>query len=161
MRKEIEEKLCLFFKLIIAGLLAAMVMMNILQVVTRYFVSVTILWVEDVSIVCMSWMVAAAVPLLWLMKAHMVMDVADSFLPKKVLKIFDMLLQFIGIGIGIGLVYVSCICIRVNRGFVVSVAGFDEMWRYVPLLFCGIFLTVAAVIKALEYIPFKRKEESV
>lgn len=158
MLKRIEEKLCWLFKVMIASLLAVMVGLNVLQVITRYVVAVTIIWIEDVSIVCLSWMAAIAVPLLWMMKEHMIMDVADAFISAGFLKWFDVLLQIFGIGAGCGLIYVSCLCIQINKGYVISVAGFDEMWRYVPLLFCGIFLTIAAMIKGLEYLnPGKEK----
>ncbi len=72
MLKKVEEKLCWLFKVMIASLLAVMVVLNVLQVITRYFVAITIIWIEDVSIVCLSWMAAIAVPLLWMMKEHMI-----------------------------------------------------------------------------------------
>jgi len=156
--ERLKERLCFCFKLEIAILLAGMVFVNVLQVVTRYFVAVTIIWVEDISVYALHWMIAGAMPLLWLSHEHMIMDVADTWFSPKALKILDLVTQFFGLAFGLIFAWKSYCAVVVNRGYVLSVMGYDEMWKYVPYVVAGCLLSGAAVINIVEFFQSIKKE---
>lgn len=144
-------------KLPIAACLVGMVGINILQVVTRYFVAVTITWAEDITIYALHWIVAFSIPLLWITKDHMIMDIVDMWFSAKLLRALDIAIQCIGIAVGLALAKKSWSAAMVNKGYVLSTLGYDEMWKYIPYVVGGILLVAAAALNLTEAAAGRRE----
>ena len=143
---------CLALQSFISISLFALVCVNLYQVITRYAVDVTVLWTEDFSILTMLWMAACGFGWLWATHRMLSMDVANYIFPRKVLHLFDYILELAGLFIGPGLVYIGSTAYRANSGLVTTMTGFDEKLRYLPLIFAGILILLSSVLRLLELI---------
>lgn len=161
MLEKLKIRLCLIYKVCSAACLVAMVLINIIQVLCRYFVSISFIWAEDISIYLLHWIVAFSMPLLWLLKEHMVMDVANSILPKKVLNFLDLLIDSFGFVFGFVFAHKALVSTLVNKGYVMSIAGYDEMWKYVPYVIGGTLMAFSALINLVERFSGKKNEKEV
>lgn len=155
MIERVEGKIAKILMYFIAIGLFSLTALAILQVITRYFVDVTIIWIEEISIYILSWMAAAGVPWMWLKEGHIRMDVLNIYLPKQVLYVMDLFINLMGIVMGIALARTGWITIGVNKGYTLSIVGIDEGFRYYPLVFCGVLFSICAVIKLAEQLKGK------
>lgn len=158
MFENVKKKICFVLQVLMAFFLVAMVLLNVVQVVCRYFISLSIIWAEDVAIYCLHWCVCFAMPLLWLLKDHMIMDIANSIFPKKFLKVLDIVIDLIMIYFGVVFAYKGFYAAKVNKGYVMSVAGYDEFWKYIPYGIGGILLSLAAIMTVYERIRYFKSE---
>ena len=155
MIERVEGKIAKILMYFIAIGLFSLTALAILQVVTRYFVDVTIIWIEEISIYILSWMAAAGVPWMWLKDGHIRMDVLNIYLPKRVLYAMDLFINLMGIVMGVALARTGWITIGVNKGYTLSIVGIDEGFRYYPLVFCGVLFAACAAIKLIEQLKGK------
>ena len=146
-----KKKICTVFQALDAVLLVVMVVINVIQVLCRYFISYSFIWAEDLSIYMLHWIVCFSAPMCWLRKDHMIMDVADSIFPRKVLNFFAILVEFVGVAFGIYLAHRGLYAARINKGYVLSVLRYDEMWKYIPYAVMGVLLSLAALWNLIEY----------
>ncbi len=147
--QKIETLICGIIELIIALILGFMVLSMTIQVITRYFIAVQVTWVEDVSVLCIQWITGLGVPLAWFKGTHLEMDITDHLYSEKVKKALYIVLQIVAVYASIQLVRLGTYTFRLNRGFTESAVGYDESFRYVPLIVCGFLLFIAAVFKFL------------
>lgn len=152
-----KDKIIFVLKVLSSICLVVMVMINVVQVLTRYFIHVSFIWAEDISIYLLHWIVAFSISLLWLVKDHMIMDVSNAILPKKVLDALDVVIEVFGVVFGIVFTKMSLKAAIVNKGYVMSIAGYDEMWKYIPYVVGGALLVVSAVINLWEMFSHRRK----
>lgn len=143
--ENIRKKVVFVLQLIMGLILLAMILANFVQMLTRYFISMTVVWVEDFSVLGLYWIFGLGVPMAWLTGSHMEMNILENVLSSKVKKVLLYLSQAAGVGIGVLFVRSGLRAFTLNRGRVMSIMGFDEMWRYIPLIVCG-FLMIACVI---------------
>ena len=137
-------------------LLLAMILANFIQMVTRYFINMTVVWVEDFSILGLYWCFALGMPLAWLLNAHMEMNILEKILSEKVKLVISYLVQLSGVVFGVLFVRAGVRAISLNKGYVMSIIGFDEMWRYVPLVVCGVLLIFSAIFTCTDMILKQR-----
>lgn len=147
---KMEKWICMVIEVSIGIILFVLVGINVLQVVTRYFVAVTITWVEDLSVIGIQWIAALGVPLAWFRKTHLEMDITDKIYSASVKKILWWFMQVVCVFAAIQLISMGLYTMKLNMGFVASAVGYDESLRYVPLVLCGGLLTLAAVFKIVE-----------
>ena len=157
----LKDRFVFVLKFMSAICLAAMVLINVVQVLCRYFIQLSFIWAEDISIYLLHWIVAFSMPLLWLLKEHMIMDVSNAILPKKVLDALDVIIDVFGVVFGVVFTKMSAHAAIVNKGYVMSIAGYDEMWKYVPYAIGGALLTIAALMNLYEKFIRKTKMEKV
>lgn len=142
---------------LMGAILAVMIGANVLQLLTRYFISYVLTWVEDLSVLCLYWMCALGTPMAWLLGAHVTMNVSDAIISKKIQECIWVIIQILGAIFGCGLAVVGIRCAKLNAGYVMSAMGFDEMWRYIPFACCGILLTFCAVLLLVQYVIDKKQ----
>ena len=131
---------------LIAVIIAILFAVNLLQVIARYVANHAFVWVNDVTIVGLLWMVSFACPWLWLIRRHLQMDFADAFIPRKVMRVVEIIVGVAAI-IMAGMLTVSAVAaFKVNTGFVASVIGFDESFRYVPFIISGILWVICGLL---------------
>lgn len=119
---------------------------NVIQVITRYFVSVQVMWVEDVSMLGLYWIFGLGTPMCWVLRKHLNMNAFEMKMSPKVRLALWILQNIVGIACGVGIIYLGAKCIEINAGFIMSTIGFDEAFRYYPLVACGILMIVVCVL---------------
>lgn len=143
---------------LIAVIIAILFAVNLIQVIARYVANHAFVWVNDVTIVGLLWMVSFACPWLWLIRRHLQMDFADAFIPRSVMRVVELVVGVAAIVMG-GMLTVSAVeAFKVNTGFVASVIGFDESFRYVPFIICGILWVVCGLLDLAKRLRDFRKE---
>ena len=156
MIQKFTKILCKLLSVIVGIMLGVMILSNVLEVIARYwFPDFTIIWVEDLSILGLFWIMALSLPVLWLEKKHLEMDVIAKVAPRKFLGILNILVNVVGMAGGVGAIYLGIKCVQVNRGYVLSVIGYDEALRYIPLIVLGAGLTLASLANLIEVIKGK------
>lgn len=162
MRKMIDT-LSNILMCLVSVILVILVVFATIQVITRYFIAVQVIWIEEVSIYLVTWIAAFGIPWMWLRQGHIRMDVLNFILPEKALRISDYLINLIACAASAGVIRVGIVAIRVNTGYVLSVIRMDEGLRYYPVLAAGILLLVSSVLvlgKMLEE-DMRRKKHAV
>ncbi len=161
MLKKIEDKICLVLQILIAIILLVLVILNCVQVITRYFISVVIVWLEEATILGIYWMAAFGLPLLTFKDEHLLMDISGKILPGIVKTIVEWAITVLSIIAAIGFTVGGLQAFRINRGFSSSILGFDEGFRYVPLIVMGILMLTAVVFRIIHTIEKIRKGEVI
>ncbi len=145
--------ICTVFKWIMAAMLFVMVSLATLQVLTRYFIAVTIIWVEELSIYIMSWMCAIGISWIWMENnSHIRMDIVDNILPKKVLMMMDVAIDLVMAVVSVAVIRIGIKTWTVNHGMVMSVINLDEGDRYLPVIVGGVLFLFATLYMAVEHI---------
>mgnify|MGYP004697563349 CR=1 FL=1 len=150
--EKIKQRVVTVLEFIMGLLLLAMIVSNFIQMVTRYFINMTVVWVEDFSILGIYWCFALGMPLAWLLNAHMEMNILENVLSAKVKVVISYLVQLSGIIFGSLFIKAGLRAIKLNKGYIMSIIGFDEMWRYVPLVVCGVLLILSALFTVTEMV---------
>lgn len=136
------DRLVWILQFLMGIIILIMTISNVIQVFTRYFVSYQLMWVEDISSMGLYWIFALGMPMAWILSAHLDMNVFERYMSDAVKQFLWFLQQLCGIVCGVFLIIIANRCIRLNRGYVMSIIGFDESMRYIPLLAAGILLLI-------------------
>ena len=156
---KIRDFLCLVIQSLIAAALFFLTAANIYQVAARYAFGATQLWVEDVSVLIMLWMAGLGIGWLWMKHEHLNMDVASFILKKNVIKVFDVVLEIAGLFFGSLLAYYGAVGVRVNTGFSMSILGFDENMRYIPIFVAGLMIVIGSIFRLIEIVESRKNKE--
>ena len=159
--KNIKKKIVVVIQSILAVDVFALILSNFLQMLARYFFSFTVYWVEDISILGLYWVFGLGTPMAWLMGQHMEMDLISKRMSPTFQMVLNYIIQVVGIVFGICFIAFGRKSIRINKGFVMSIVGFDEMWRYVPVVVCGVLLTISAILNIIDLTIDKIKAKEV
>lgn len=155
--KKIIDRLSTVLMSIVSLLLVVLVVLATLQVVTRYFIAVQVIWVEEVSIYLVTWIAAVGIPWMWLRQGHIKMDVLNFVLPDRALRIMDYLINIVAVIASVGIIRIGIITIRVNTGYVLSVIKMDEGLRYYPVATAGVLLLISSVLVLCNMIDEDRR----
>ncbi len=145
-----ENVICLLLRAAIGTILICLVGINVLQIITRYFVEVVITWVEDVSILGILWIAVLGVPYAWFKGSHLEMDITDRLYPQWLKTGFWWGCQAVCLAASVKLAQLGLYNMRLNKGVVATALGYDESFRYLPLVVCGCLLGLAAATKMAE-----------
>ena len=156
--EKIRNKVVFVLQLVMGLILLAMIVTNFVQMVTRYFISVTVVWVEDFSVLGLYWLFSLGVPMAWLVGAHMEMNILEKVMSKKFKRVIQYLTQGAGVAIGVLFIRAGKRAFTLNKGRVMSIMGFDEKWRYIPLIVCGVLMIACVAFHAVTMIIEDRKK---
>lgn len=143
---KIEDIICTIIKVLVAIIVIGMVGINVLQVITRYFIDYIMTWIEDVSILGVLWIATLGVAYAWFKGTHLTMDITDNIYSDKLKRILWIVSQFVAILCGLKLCELGIYNAKLNLGVKATGLQYDESFRYYPLVVCGVLLTIAAVI---------------
>lgn len=161
MLQKIEDRICFVLQALIGAILLVLVVLNCVQVVTRYFVSVVIVWLEEATILGVYWMAAFGIPLLTFKDEHLLMDITGKILPGWLKTAVEWaILAFSGVA-AVGFIACGSLAYSINKGFSSSIIGFDESFRYVPLIVLGILMSVAVVFRVVNTIKKAKSGEEI
>lgn len=128
----------------------SLVALNVYNMVIRYFTNAAFAYTEDVTVLGMLWMMSLNIGVCWIYREHLTMNIIDGLLKGKGFFILNLFLDLLGIAAGILMIHISKLAYVVNSGFVQSVLGFDESFRYVPIMVGGGLLSVGCLINLVE-----------
>ncbi len=158
---KIETIICTAIEIIVGIIVFCMVSINVLQVITRYFVDKVITWIEDVSILGVLCIASLGVAYAWIKGDHLIMDITDELYSEKVKKVLWIICQIVAAVAGIKLVQLGIYNAELNAGVKATGLQYDESLRYVPLIVCGSLLTLATVLNlAKEWLSRVEKKKN-
>lgn len=132
---------------------------NFVQVIVRYLTSISFTITEDLTIFGMLWMMATGLSVGCMHHDHLVINVLDSIVSEKTLKVVLFVEDIILVVFGIFMAYVGFLAAKLNKGFVQSMLGIDEVHKYVPVIAGGILCSLGCIECLLEQICRWRKEK--
>ena len=127
-----------------------LVALNVYNVVIRYFTNAAFAYTEDVTVLGMLWMMSLNIGVCWIDREHLTMNIIDGLLKEKGFFILNLFLDLLGIVAGILMIHISKLAYVINLGFVQSVLGFEESFRYVPIMVGGGLLSLGCLINLVE-----------
>ncbi len=158
---KIENIICTAIEIIVGIIVFCMVSINVLQVITRYFVDKVITWIEDVSILGVLCIASLGVAYAWIKGDHLIMDITDELYSEKVKKVLWIICQIVAAVAGIKLVQLGIYNAELNAGVKATGLQYDESLRYIPLIVCGSLLTLATIINlAKEWLSRVEKKKN-
>lgn len=157
--KKVMDKFDAVLMYAVAAMLMALVILATVQVFTRYFIAVQIIWIEEVSIYIVTWIAALGMPWIWLRQGHIRMDVLTLVLPPKVIRGMDYAINAFTMVAAAAVIRVALRTIHVNTGYVMSVIKMDEGMRYWPVLTGGILLLISAFMVLVQMIQEDRRKD--
>lgn len=130
---------------ICAILCLSILLLNFYNVIARYVLGGAFIYTEDFTVISMLWIMGLGVSVGWMNREHLLIDLIDHFVSPKVLEILMFVMDILGVGVGLGMYKLGRITQAINKGLTQSAIGFDESFRYWPVVVGGILLVVAAV----------------
>ena len=154
--KESYKKIVLGFCAIVSFLILGV---NFVQVIVRYFTSISFTITEDLTIFGMLWMMSLGLGVGCLYHDHLIINVIDSMVSEKTLKKILFVEDFVMFAFGIFLAFVGYEAAVLNKGFVQSMLGIDEVHKYTPVIVGGILTSLSCIECILEQICIWNKEK--
>lgn len=130
---------------ICAVLCLAILVINVVNVVVRYLTSASFTYTEDVTVISMLWIMGLGISVGWINREHLLINLIDQMLNEKGMEILLLVQDIAGVAVGVAMIWLGRLSQAANTGFVQSVIGFDESFRYWPVLAGGVLLIVAAL----------------
>ncbi len=93
---------------------------------------------------------AFGAPWITIKRAHLKMDAAEKILSKPVKVATHWGMHILTLAFGIILIIAGIKTTKANTGYKFSILGFDEMWRYIPIIIEGVLLIIGEVIITIE-----------
>ena len=125
---------------------------NVVNVVLRYLTDFSFIYTEDVTVISMLWIMGLGVSVGWWNREHLLINLIDSVLSKKAMDVLMFALDCVGVFVGVAMVYLGRLTQDINRGLKQSLIGFDESFRYWPVIIGGGLLALAAACCVAEQI---------
>jgi len=129
---------------ICAALCLGILLLNFYNVLARYILGGAFIYTEDITVIGMLWIMGMGVGAGWINREHLLINLIDNILTPKGKELLLFVLDIIGLGAGFMMVYMGRITQILNTGFTQSAIGFDESFRYWPVIVGGVLLVVAA-----------------
>lgn len=120
------------------------------QMIGRYLVKANFLWADEVTVFCLTFMIAFCAPMLWIDHDNINMDLFGSKLSPKVDFAWMCAIDGISLAAALLLVYSSVQAALLHRGFVSSYLGYDESVRYLFVIVFSVLLSVTTFLTLVE-----------
>ena len=126
--------------------------MNVVQLVMRYVIDKAFTYTEDITILGMLWMMSLGISIGCLNHEHLLINIIDNIIrPENRTKLIfaeDILM----IGVGVAMVILGNLSLQMNKGFTQSMIGFDESFRYLPVVVGGVLTSLVSIENVWEQI---------
>jgi TRAP-type C4-dicarboxylate transport system permease small subunit len=131
-----------------AGLLL-LILLTLMQVALRYLFRNSIDWIEEISVVVLTWLAWVGAALLWLQRRHPAVDIVVGALSPAARRILHRLFDGIAIVVGVGLAVSTLGTIDAFAGIELAGLGIDSAVKYQPILAGGVGLALAGLVNLL------------
>ena len=125
---------------------------NVLNVILRYVTHTSFIYTEDVTVMGLVWILGIGVSVGWWNREHLLINLIDKFLSPKGLERLLFCLDFVGVGTGVLMYTLGSMTAAINKGLKTSLIGFDEAFRYYPIVAGGILLAIVSAMSIAEQI---------
>lgn len=146
MLERIREKMSFLMQVFMACMIGGLLTLNLMQVLTRYLIKYTIVWLNDMNIFFLLWLTCMALPWLWLNRKHLAMDYADKIIPAGIMRVLQHIISIAACLIAVGLFLSASSAYRANTGLVATTMGWDESARYLPFIVCAVLWLICTVL---------------
>lgn len=134
--------------------ITALVLLTALQVVLRFIFAAPLSWIEEVSVLLMSWTTWAGAAVLWLRHAHITVDIVPRALTPGARRRFRQALDLLALVGGLALARVSVTTAAMFSGVEVGGLELDGSVKYYAVIAGGLGLAMAAGLNLL--VPAER-----
>ena len=125
---------------------AALAGLAALQVILRYIIAASLMWVEEVSVIIMLWLTWLGISLLWMTKSHIVVDLLTSRLPRQIQKTMASIIDIVVCIAAFTLFIISRETLQTSTGMELDTLAVDLTIKYYPIPIGAIGLIVAAML---------------
>lgn len=129
--------------------LLAMIALTLGQVGLRYVFGHSISWVEEISVVLLTWLAWLGATLLWLQRRHPAVDIVIGSLSPGVRASLHRGFDAIAVALGVGLAASALRTIDMFAGIELAGLGIDSGIKYQPIVAGGIGLALAGAVNLL------------
>jgi TRAP-type C4-dicarboxylate transport system permease small subunit len=129
--------------------LLLLVLLTLMQVTLRYLFRHSIDWVEEISVVVLTWLAWLGATLLWLQRRHPAVDILASVLSPAARRRLQRLFDAVAIVVGVGLVVSTAGTIDAFAGIELAGLGLDSAIKYEPIMAGGAGLACAGLVNLL------------
>jgi len=130
----------------IGGIVLGLVGLAFVQVVLRYVFSSAILWVEEVSVMALIWMVWLGIVYLWLTRAHIAVDLIGGALSAPAQRRLAFAIDVLALIGGVTLTWISLETLNIYSGMELGSLEMDASTKYIPVTVGGAGLALAALL---------------
>ena len=131
-----------------AGLLA-MIGLTLMQVTLRYLFHHSLEWIEEISVVVLTWLAWVGATLLWLQRRHPAVDIVIGALSPGARMVLQRGFDLVAIVLGAWLAWSSLQTIDSFAGIELAGLGIDSAVKYQPILAGGAGLALAGLVNLL------------
>lgn len=148
-------------------LLSADILITSWVVAGRYFPFITTpFWGEEIILTLMVYMAVLSATLAIRTGAHIRMTAFDSYLPKKVLMVTDVLADLAVMALGIVLIVFGikfCNSPLSLRGKYASIPTLSKVWQYIPIVIAGVGMVIFELEQVFQHIEafFVKEDKEV
>jgi TRAP-type C4-dicarboxylate transport system permease small subunit len=141
----------------VAAIFAAMCLVGLLQVFNRFVLNKSLSWSEEFQIYCHVWIVFLAIPIAYRYGAHMSVESLKNFLPRKIAKAFDTLIEILWIWFAVSLAWLAWRVSEVAK--LQSSPGLELPMNYVyySMVVGGVYLLLVVLRRTFLKEPFKQQ----
>jgi TRAP-type C4-dicarboxylate transport system permease small subunit len=131
-----------------AGLLI-LIALTLMQVTLRYLFRHSIDWVEEISVVVLTWLAWIGATMLWLQRRHPAVDIVIGGLSPAARRALHQAFDVTAVVVGIGLAISTWGTIDMFAGIELAGLGIDSAVKYQPILAGGVGLAFAGGVNLL------------
>ena len=132
---------------LIGASLLVMLLLAFTQVVLRYAFAASLLWVEEVSVMLLSWMAWLGAIQLWLDRGHLVVDLLPEKRAARLRPAIAVGVNGLAVVGGIALAFVSMETLTAFGGIEMGSLEIDASIKYYPVVAGGIGLAAAGAVE--------------
>lgn len=131
-----------------AGLLA-LICLTLGQVALRYLFGQSISWIEEISVVVLTWLAWVGAALLWLLRRHPAVDIVIAAVPASLRAALHRSFDVAAVVLGAGLAVSALKTIDMFAGIELAGLGIDSAVKYQPIAAGGIGMALAGIVNLL------------
>lgn len=138
----------------IAGIvMSATIMIVTIGIISRYFFSHALSWVEEICCLLLIWLCYLSASLTTVTKEHVVADFLSTYLPENLKKILRTVIRISEIIFFTAVSY-SVIILMPSLTNVSAALSIPRIWYYMPVLIFGIYMVIAIGVDILnDFVP--------
>lgn len=155
MLQKLEKFKSIYTRIVVAicaVICTVILLVDVFQVLSRYVINAGFVFAEDVAVFGMLWMMALGISIGTINHEHLLINIIDSIISPKTKKIVVFAVDIVLVVAGIMMTWVGILSANANKGFVQSMLGIDEYYRYLPVIVGGILTVIAAIECVVEQI---------
>lgn len=134
---------------LLGAALLALIALTLLQVTLRYVFHHSLDWVEEISVVILTWLAWAGAAMLWLQRRHPAVDIVATALAPAMRAWLQRLFDLFAVVLGGWLAWSAWHTLAMFAGIELAGLGIDSDVKYQPIVAGGLGLVFAGLVNLL------------